>query len=330
MKRAFVTGGTGFIGSRLAKELLDNSWQVTALCRNPDDLKLLAGMPVTVVAGDVAEAASLEGKLANFDALFHCAALYREAKFADEVYWKVNFEGTKNLLEAARLQGCKYFIHCSTTGVTGDIKNPPADETYPYGPLDVYQESKTEAEKLVLSWFKESKMRGAVIRPTMVWGPRDTRLFKLFKGISQRRLPIIGTGKTLCHWVLVDDLVRGFRLAAETEKSNGNIYLVGGERVVTLEHTMRTIADFYNVKLLPFKIPAWPIQAVGSLVELIAKPLNIEPPIHRRRVDFFVKNRAFDCSKAARDLNYSASMKFEDEARFVAKWYLDNGWITLT
>lgn len=326
---ALVTGAPGFVGSNLCRELLSHGYKVKALHRKSSKLEALKGLDLELVQGDLSDQRSLLTACRDVDLVFHIAAVYREAKFPDQVYWDINLEGTRNLLEASKECEVKRFIFCSTTGVHGGIKTPPADESYPYNPDDVYQQSKTEAEKLVLEWFNSGRIDGCVIRPTMIWGPADTRLFKLFKGVASRRLPIIGDGQVLRHWVLVSDLARGFRLAAENPRSKAQIYLIAGERPVTLEHTMQTIAKQYGVKLLPFKIPAKPLQLLGSCVEKICKPFGIEPPIHRRRVDFFVKHRAFDYSKARRELGYQPTHSFEDECRLVAKWYVDNSWISI-
>ncbi|MFN8390608.1 MAG: NAD-dependent epimerase/dehydratase family protein [Bdellovibrionota bacterium] len=327
MRTALVTGANGFVGSHLCEELLANGYEVRAFHRENSDLSQLSGLKVQHVTGDLRDPAALESAMQGVDTVFHIGALYRQAKFPDQVYWDVNFEGTKNALSAAKRAGVKRFLHCSTTGVHNHIPNPPADETEPYGPADVYQKSKTEAEKLALDWFRRGEIEGCVIRPTMIWGPRDTRFLKMFRGIARRAFPIIGTGRTLCHWILVTDLARGFRLAAESPNSNEQIYLIGGERPVTLEQTMQAIAETLGVKLLPIKIPAWPIQFAGSVVERICSPLGVEPPIHRRRADFFVKNRAFNCSKAEHELGFKPSYSVERETQLVTKWYVEHGWI---
>ncbi len=329
MGLALVTGSTGFVGSTLCEELAAAGYGVRALHRPSSKLEVFKGRAIEPVLGDVTERESLERAMRGVDYVFHVAALYREAKFGDEAYWKVNFEGTRNVLEAAKQAGVKRVLHTSTTGVMGNITNPPANEEHPYHPDDVYQQSKTEAEKLALEWFRGGKIDGCIIRPTMIWGPRDTRLFKLFKGVASRTLPIIGNGKTLNHYILVNDLARAFRLAIENPRTNGQLYLVGNERIVTLEYTLQCIAKIYGVKLWPFKIPAWPIQFLGSVVERLCRPFGVEPPLHRRRVDFFVKSRAFDCSKAARELGFRPTYKFEEEVEYVARWYVDNGWIGL-
>lgn len=327
MMQVLVTGATGFVGSRLCRELVEHGYQVRVLVRPKSKRDNLSGLNIEFVEGDITDKSTLPSALKNTEIVFHIAALYREAKFGDDVYWKVNHQGTIDLFEASQRSGVKTFIHCSTIGVHSNIKNPPANESEPYAPTDVYQESKVAAEKYILSQLKKGDLRGCVIRPAMIWGPRDKRFLKFFNGIFHRRLPLFGNGKVLCHWILVDDLVRAFRLAAETPRSNGQVYIIAGQRPVTLKYTMESIAKLYGVKLLPFHIPVWPIQLLGTIVEKICKPFGIEPPIHRRRADFFIKNRAFDCSKAKEELKFEATNNFEDEVKLVGKWYLENGWL---
>ncbi len=327
MMKALVTGATGFIGSTLCEELLSVGSSVRALHRPSSDSSFLSTLPVDMVTGDVTDRDSLRVAMRGCDRVFHLAALFREAKFPSSEYWRVNLEGTRNVLEVASEMGIPYVGYCSTTGVLGNVKNPPANETTDYAPLDVYQESKTEAEKLAVSWFRSGKISGSVIRPAMVYGPRDTRLFKLFRGIASRTLPVIGNGKTWCHWVLGRDVARAFRLASETTASHGNIYIVGGEHPISLEESMRIIADEYGVSLLPFRVPVLPLQLLGSLVEAVCLPFGLEPPLHRRRADFFTKNRSFDCSRARTDLGYAPTYSVTEEIRSVARWYIEAGWL---
>ncbi len=320
--QVLVTGSSGFVGSCLCRELLKYGYKVRALCRPSSNLGKLSDLKnIEIVIGDVTDPQSLLKAFIGVKAVFHIAALYREARFPDSEYWRVNFEGTRNVLEAAQKSGVQKIIHCSTIGVHSHIAFPPANEQEPYAPTDIYQESKTEAEKLVLEWFREKKIGGSVIRPAMIWGPGDTRFRKLFDGIKNRRFPLIGSGETLCHWILVDDLVRAFRLALESSHSDGQVYIIAGRKPVTLRYTMETIAKFYAVKLWPLSIPVLPVQLLGSLCEMICKPFGIEPPLHRRRADFFIKNRAFDCSKAKRDLGFEAGQSFEEEVQLTGRSY---------
>lgn len=326
MKKALVTGATGFVGSFMCRELVTHGYKVRILRRASSALTNLEGVAVEEIEGDLTERDAVIAACKGQDLVFHIGALYRQAKFPDQVYWEVNLEGTRNVLDGAEMHGVSRVLHCSTIGVHSHIANPPADEREPYAPTDLYQETKVAAEKLVLQYVQERKMDAVVIRPAMIWGPRDTRFLKMFRGIARRRMPIIGDGKNLTHWILVTDLVRAFRLAGETPTARGEVFIIAGERPVTLEYTYQKIAEAFDVRLLPFKIPVWPFQALGSGVEALCRPLGIEPPIHRRRADFFIKNRAFNCSKAQRMLDFSPTQTFEAEVVLIAEWYRQHGW----
>ena len=327
MKHVFVTGATGFVGSHLCRELTEKGYKVTASHRPSSDISYLKKLNVHLLKGDITDLEFLIEATSGVDGIIHLAALYRSAKFPDSEYWKINNQGTKNVVFAAQKNNVRRFVHCSTIGVHSHIENPPADETEPYAPTDVYQESKVAAEKFVLEEFQAGRLNGAVIRPAMIWGAHDRRFLKLFRGIYRRRMPLIGDGSNLCHWIWVNDLARAFRLALEDHAHNGEVYIIAGERPVTLRYTMETIADVYKKKLLPFHIPALPIQIAGSIVEAICRPLGIEPPLHRRRADFFIKNRAFRCDKATQQLKFHPTYRFEEEATIVANWYRSSGWL---
>ena len=327
-RRALVTGATGFVGGHLVDELLNNGYSVRALVR--DERRVPAewsGRGVEIVKGDVTDPASLDSAMQNVQVVFNIAALFREAKHSDDDYVAVNVDGVRNVIEAAIKQSVSKVVHCSTIGVHSHIPNPPADENEPYRPADIYQETKCQGEKVALEYFRQNRIHGVVIRPAMIWGPGDRRIFKLFKGIKSRTLPIIGDGQTLTHWIWVKDLVTAFRLAAEKDIASGEVFIIAGERSVTLERAYQTIADQLKVKLLPFKVPAKPIQMLGSLCEAICQPLGIEPPIYRRRVDFYTKSRAFNIEKAKGLLGYQPQQSFEEEVQQLADWYLANGWL---
>ena len=114
---------------------------------------------------------------------------------------------------------------------------------------------------------------------------------KLFKGVAERRFPFIGWGTTYLHWISVIDLAHAFRLALESELPSGEVFIIAGKDPVSLKDLLQQIADAFGVRPPILRIPALPVQIVGSLCELICRPFGIEPPIYRRRVDFFTKTR---------------------------------------
>jgi nucleoside-diphosphate-sugar epimerase len=328
--KVLVTGATGFVGGHLARRLLAMGSHVTLLVRQTSNKKVVEEfrkLGAKIVYGDVADRDSVFEAVEGVDYVFHIAALYRQTNVSPEAYTHVNVDGVRNILEASEKFKVKRVMHCSTIGVHNNIPNPPAKESEGYRPGDIYQVSKCEGEKLALSFFDLGRLEGVVIRPAMIWGEGDNRILKLFKGVSQRKMPIIGTGKIWTHWIYVEDLVDAFLLAAESDKAKGQVYFIAGRRPVTLIEVSQMIADEAGVKLWPFKIPVWPVYLAGGCVELICKPFGIEPPLHRRRVEFFTKDRWFDISKAQKDLGYEPRYDVKEEVGRIYSWYKENNWL---
>ena len=208
--KVLVTGASGFVGSELCRQLVNDGFEVRALYRDINKCVEIKDLDLELVQADIRERESLESVFKDIDIIFHIAALFRQAKNPDSVYYDINVEGVRNVFDMAIKANVKKIIHCSTVGVHSHIINPPATEEEDYRPGDIYQETKAEGERLALKYFSEGKIKGAVIRPAMIWGPGDTRTLKLFKGIANCKFPLIGTGKTLVHWILVSDLASAF------------------------------------------------------------------------------------------------------------------------
>lgn len=323
---SLVTGATGFSGSHLVRHLLARGDRVRVLARPQSRATAEALGDVELVEGDVRDADAVDRAIAGVDRVFHLAALFREAGYADGVYHEVNVGGTENVLAAALRHGARV-VHCSTVGVHGNIENPPADENAPYNPGDVYQQSKLDGERRAIAFGLETGLPVTIVRPAMIWGEGDRRLVKLFRGIARGWFPIVGDGQTMFHFVHIDDLCRGFILAAESERAIGEIYLFAGSTPVRLADLARRIAAEIGVSPPRIRIPAWPVQTLGTIVEKICVPFGIEPPIYRRRVDFFTKHRWFNAEKAMRELGYRPALTLDEEIRRISSWYREKGWL---
>ena len=323
--KALVTGANGFTGSYLTKNLLKRGYSIKALVRRNSNLDSLNGLPIEFFHADLAKD-SLDGLMDDIDIVFHIAAAYRIENVPHKYFWDVNVEGTRKLLQEAKKANVKRFVHSSTVGVQGEIKNPPAKEEDPYGPGDYYQESKVEGEKLALEFFQKESMPGTVVRPVGIYGPGDMRFFKLFKFINSGKFRMIGNGKVLYHLTFVEDLAEGIALAGEKSEALGEIFTIGGDGYLTLSELVKKIARVLN-KPVPGKmrIPVWPVWFSGLLCEIACKPLGITPPIFRRRVDFFIKDRAFDISKAKRLLGYQPKISLDEGLKITADWYKEKG-----
>lgn len=322
-----VTGATGFTGGHLARYLHRQGHEVRALVRPPTLPRAarLADDGVAIVPGDVTDPASLGPACRDVDVVYHIAALYREAGHPSSAYRAVNVEGTRHLLDAALDAGVRRFVHCSTGGVHGHVEHPPANEDAPFAPGDVYQRTKLEGEQLAAAVGRTRPIEVVVVRPIGIYGPGDTRFLKLFRGIARGRFPMLGSGRVFYHLTYIDDLVEGFLLCGERPEAVGRTYLLAGPEYTTLADLVTLVARALGVAPPRVHWPVWPVWLAGALCELACVPLGIEPPLYRRRVDFYRKSRAFDIARARAELGYNPAVRLEEGIRRTVEWYRAQG-----
>lgn len=321
-----VTGATGFTGGHLARTLKSRGHQVRALVRSPDKARALEADGIELSPGDVVDAAAVARAAEGCDVVYHIAAVYREARHPDEYYHRINVEGTRNVLDAVERDRVGRVVHCSTVGVHGDVQTVPGDENSPFAPGDVYQSTKLEAEKLVRARL-DAGLRGTIFRPQGIYGPGDRRFLKLFKTIHNGTFRMIGSGDVLYHMTYVSDLVDGIILCGEHPNALSQTYVLGGPRYTTLRELVETVARVEGKKVRRGHIPVAPVMAAAVVCEWLCKPFGIEPPLYPRRLDFFVKDRAFSIAKAQRELGYQPKVDLEDGLRRTFEWYRQAGWV---
>ncbi len=259
------------------------------------------------------------------EVVYHIAATYREAGQGDAAYTRVNVDGTRHVLEGALAARVTRVVHCSTGGVHGHIENPPATETAPLSPGDVYQRTKLEGERVAAEFGRRTALEVVIVRPIGIYGPGDLRFLKMFRGIARGRFPMLGRGEVFYHLTFIDDLVRGFELAGTSNRAAGREYLLAGPEYVTLKELTRLIADELGVSPPRLRLPIWPVWLAGALCEAVCIPLGVEPPLFRRRVDFYRKSRAFDTTRARQELGYNPTIDLRTGIRRTAAWYREQG-----
>ena len=280
---------------------------------------------VMACEGDLMDAESVRRAVDGVDVVYHIAATYREAGQPDSAYREINVEGTRNVLEAAKAAGVRRVVHCSTGGVHGHIANPPANEDAPFNPGDVYQETKLAAELLAREFGSSQGLDVVVVRPIGIYGPGDRRFLTMFRGLARGRFPMIGDGSPFYHLTFIDDLVEGFRLCGTVPAAAGRTYILAGPRYTTLEDLVRMVAKELGVAPPRVHLPVWPFWTAGLMCELVCVPLRIEPPIFRRRVDFYTKSRAFDTSRARAEIGFVPKVDLDEGIRRTARWYKNEG-----
>jgi nucleoside-diphosphate-sugar epimerase len=287
----------------------------------------LAMAGITLVEGDLRDQRALNEAAAGTDIVYHIAAIYRQAGVSRETYQAVNATAAAQVVEAAARGGAQRVVHCSTVGVHGDVEHPPANEDAPLRPGDIYQVTKVEGEAAAREAARDTGIELVIARPSGIYGPGDRRLLKLFRGVARRRFPILGKGDIYYHLTYIDDLVEGFRLCGTVPGAAGRTYILAGGEVGTLKELVALIARETGTKPPWLRLPVWPFWLAGAACEAVCVPLGIEPPIYRRRVDFFTKSRAFDISRARAELGYAPKVGLREGVRRALEWYQLKGWL---
>jgi len=323
--KILVTGGTGFTGAHLVQDLVHHGHPVRVLARSREKAEATLPAETELVIGDITDSGIAERAVRDRHIVFHLATTFREAGISDEYVREVHVAGTDHLLQASHRAGVTRFVHCSTVGVHSHIQNPPADESWPHTPGDIYQQTKSEAEQLALEFQRRNSFPLSVARPTPIYGPGDMRLLKLFRMIARGRFVFLGDGEIYYHMVFVSDLVQGLKLLASRPEAIGEAFILGGDDLYTLKEITGLIADSVGAPHPKVHLPARPFQVVGTLAERFLVPFGIQPPIYRRRVDFFTKSRAFSIEKAKTMLGYRPRVDLKKGIPLTAEWYRDHG-----
>jgi 2-alkyl-3-oxoalkanoate reductase len=323
-----VTGGTGFTGSHLVKRLLLRGHEVRVL-DNQKGLFYdeLAECGAEIVLGSITDRELVDQTVAGCNVVHHLAAAFRSVSDPKRVYWDVNVNGTRYLLEAAVKHGVQKFVYCSTQGVHGHIDNPPGNEEAPIEPEDYYQYTKYEGER-VTQEFIDKGLNATILRPTAIYGPGDPgRWYMLFKFTKKGRFLMFGNGKTTYHPVYIDNLVDAFEMAVERPEAAGQTYIIGDDKYYALSEIVKLVGSAQGKDVKIIRLPFWPLWLAALLCEVAWAPFRKSPPLFRRRADWFRQVRAFDISKAVNELGYDSKVDLCTGLAQTAEWYRANGYL---
>jgi len=326
-----ITGASGAIGGRLVQRLLSEGDTVRALIRKTSDVRDFRSSKIELYYGDITEPESIKRALEDVDLVYHLAAIVppRLWKISRKTVWDVNCQGTLNLLEACRRREVKKFVYASTVGVMGYIDRGRADESHPYDPQDFYEETKCEAEKLVLRYHKEYGVPTTVIRIPAVYGPGLIHgMVKLFQTVQNRRFRFLGNGESLIHLIYIDDLVEAFLLTRKQDRAVGEVYIVGMQDPVTWSEYVNTIAEVMGIDPPNGHIPVWLAKMLGFFSETLLRPFSKdEPYLVRYRVDWVTKNSSYDISKVIRELGFEPKTCLREGLEKTVEWYRKYGYL---
>jgi dihydroflavonol-4-reductase len=325
---ALVTGATGFVGSAVARALVGAGWQVRALVRAGSDRRNLQHLPVDLVAGDLADGASLDRALTGCQALFHLAADYRLGALEPEQLYRTNVEGTRHILSAARRAGVSRVVYTSSVATIGlPADGSPGTEETPVALADMighYKRSKYLAEQLVCS----STQKGTavvIVNPSTPIGPGDVKPTPtgqmVLDAASGRTPAYVDTGLNIVH---VDDVAAGHLLAFHRGRA-GERYILGGEDMM-LREILAAIALLVGRKAPRIRLPHAAVLPLAYASEAIARITGRPTRITLEGVRMARKRMFFSSDKAVRELGYqwrAPTKAFEDAVR----WFREQGFL---
>ena len=311
---ALVTGGTGFVGSYLVDELLASGWNVRCTVRSTSKLRWLEGKKVESVRADLNDPASLSGVGKGADIVFNVAGVLRGDTYAD--YRKGNVETTQNVLDAtARV---RRFVYVSSITACGPALNgQPLTEDLPCAPVSLYGRSKAEAEAAV----KSSRTGGAtIVRPPVVYGPRDEGMLDLYRTLARGMRPEIG-GPKFTSLVHVRDLARGLVLAGG-DMGIGKTFFLSNREPVSFKELANLILRGMKKRALRVPIPDRVVRLLGELAEGYTK-MTGRGGLFSRDKAIEMTQKSWVCSPALakRLLDWEAKISPEEGFKETLEWY---------
>lgn len=322
---AFVTGGTGFIGSHLVEALSKSGKysEIRCLVRNKE--KWLSGLNYTKIAGDLHDLKAMEKGLNNADVLFHVAGIVKAP--TKKEFTQANVEATEDLLRLAQKKGVKNLVVLSSLAAAGPSSGVPKVEGETMQPVSMYGESKKEMEERIHQMdLGESSIK--IIRPPAVYGPREDQIYSFFKSCSMGLCPIVGNGlKPEVSLVYVSDLVDGILKAADKSDPGIHTYFITGEKLHTWNEIRGITEKVLGKKTIPLKIKPGLVKKAAAIIENAASLFGKYPVINREKASELILEWTCTSEKATRELGYKPEVSLEEGISRTIHWYKKHNWL---
>jgi nucleoside-diphosphate-sugar epimerase len=272
--RYFLTGATGFIGARVARQLVEAGHEVVAVVRSPTKAQDLVSQGIAVHQGDVTDKQSMHAPMTGVDGVFHIAGWYKIGTRDTSAGEQINVQGTRNVLELMRELEISKGVYTSTLAINSDTHGKLVDESYRYsGPhLSEYDRTKWAAHQ-VAEQFIAGGLPLVVVMPGLVYGPGDTSSVRTtLIQYLQRKLPMIPKQSAFC-WAHVDDIARGHILAMEKGKA-GESYIIAGPPA-TLEDALNLAEQITGVPAPRMRAAPGVLKALAGVMGVLGKIVSV-------------------------------------------------------
>lgn len=316
--RFFITGANGFIGSNLTKKLIEKGHIVRAFILKGTDESTLDEFKdkIEKIYGDVTDINSIQQSLEGVDVVIHLAARVSDWG-SEKEFTRLNYEGTKNVLDAAVEAQVKRFIFMSSLTVHGFEGFQNADESTPYKPWNAYARSKKAVEDLLNVYYSQGKIETCIVRPGFtIFGPNDKLFsFEVYSRIDKgKSFPVVNNAKTVTCYSYVENLADGLILVATHPKAAGQTYIISDGPILPFKDFMAQMFAACGKELKLLSIPSWLAYPAAGLLEAMYKLVRSKkgPLITLYRVKVIATDLGFKNDKIVKDLGYKASIGIEE------------------
>jgi nucleoside-diphosphate-sugar epimerase len=321
--KALVTGATGFVGSHLTEALLRGGHAVTALARSPAKAEALDRLGVQVVPGDLHDTSALQRAAEGQDVIYHVAGLVAARNEAE--FFRANRDGTRNILAAAERAGAPRFVLVSSLAAAGPSpRGAPLSGQETPRPVTAYGRSKLAGEQLV----KVSSLQWSIVRPPIVYGPRDREILKVFRLARLRIAPVFGDGTQELSAVHATDLAEALVAVGTTTATVGGTYAACHPEVFTIAEFGNAVGAAMGRSVASVRIPPQVGRAVLSLTEMAARLTGQATILTTDKAnEFFQAAWTGDPSPLTRDSGWSAAYDLARGLADTYTWYRRAGWL---
>ena len=327
MKTILVTGGGGFLGTAIVKDLLAHGYRVRSFSRKT--YSHLEAMGVHCVTGDVSVSADVEEAVRGVDAVIHAAA-FASVWGRYEAFYKANVLGTRHVLGAMKASGVKYLVYTSSPSIVFDGDSiEGADESLPYASknLAFYPATKKIAEKEVRSSIGDDFF-AVCLRPHLIWGPHDPHFFPRLKAKALAgKLKQVGNGTNRVDTIYVENAARAHRQALEAlfvnSNLSGRVYFLGQESERRCWDFVGDLVDAAGARPVSGKVPLWLAYSLGAVFEFVYGLFGIfdsEPPMTKFMALQLAKSHYFSHAHAHRDFGYEPVVSYEEGMKALKQW----------
>lgn len=327
--KALITGATGFIGSHLAEHLHAKGYDLRVMVRGASNTRYIKHLPLEYASADFNDPESLRRAVSEVDYIYHVAGATAARNRAG--FFEGNQVATLNLLEAVKdaNPGLKRLIHVSSQAAAGPASSPeqPVDESAPLRPITTYGESKAAAEREVIARMGDLPL--TIVRPPAVYGQRDAEIFKFFQVVAKGIAPLIGFDRKLVSLVHVEDLVRGFVLAGESPRGEGETYFISSEEFYTWENVGAITARIFGrERAMNLRVPHSLVFVAAGISGFFGR-FQKKPPVFNFEKGRDITRPYWLCSveKAKDHLGYRQLVSIEEGVARTVAWYRDQGWL---